>query len=87
MITHYSIKLLSMMDQENSKLLLMDQLDFTNGKLKEFEIQKIESRLVKSSLYNLVSMNLKIWLSIFSGTQMASTQSTKYISLHVFQHD
>lgn len=33
-----------MMDQENSKLLLMDQLDFTNGKLKEFEIQKIESR-------------------------------------------
>lgn len=34
------------MDQENSKLLLMDQLDFTNGKLKEFEILDIESRLV-----------------------------------------
>ena len=36
------------MDQENSKLLLMDQLDFTSGKLKEFEIQDIESRFFES---------------------------------------
>ena len=39
------------MDQENSKLLLMDQLDFTTGKLKEFEIQEIESRLVQSGTF------------------------------------